>query len=73
MMSLQFKKEERFYHVYLQHNFFGGITIVCSWGTYDSKRGNCKHIFCDDIAEVNNKLAEIKNTRHKKGYKIYCS
>ena len=69
-MNLQFKKQERFYHVDLQDNFFGGITVVCSWGTFDSKRGNCKHIFCDDITEVNNKLAEIKTLGIRKATKF---
>jgi len=68
---LQFRKNERFYHVYLQNNFFGGITIVCSWGTFDSKRGNCKHIFCNDMQEVYNILEEIKKVRQKKGYIPY--
>lgn len=71
MTNLLFKKNERFYHVYLQENFFDGITVVCSWGTLDSKRGNCKHIFCDDMQEVGNKLEEITKLRHKRGYIIY--
>lgn len=72
MMSLMFKKAERYYNVYLQENFFGGITVICSWGTFDSRRGNCKHIFCNSMDEVNNKLTEITKLRHKRGYKIYC-
>lgn len=71
-MTLQFKKEERYYHVYLQDNFFGGITVICSWGTVDSHRGGYKYIFCDNMEEVENKLAEIKNVRHKRGYRTYC-
>ena len=42
---------------YIQSSIFGGIIVVCSWGTFDSKHGNCKHIFYNNMAEVNNKLA----------------
>ena len=68
---MQFKKQERFYHLYQQQNFFGGITIVCYWGTFDSNRGGYKYIFCDNMQEVNLILDDIKNTRLKRGYKLY--
>ena len=68
---LHFKKDERFYHIYLQRNFFDGITIVCTWGTFDSRHGGYKHIFCDNMQEVDVALEDIKNTRLKRGYKAY--
>ena len=71
MTSLQFRKNERFYHVYLQENFFGGTTVVCSWGTFDSIRGNCKNIFCSNMDEVHDALEVIKKTRAKRGYVQY--
>ena len=57
---MQFKKQERFYHVYQQQNFFGGIAIVCSWGTFDSNCGGYKYIFCDNMQEVNLTIDDIK-------------
>ena len=68
---MQFKKQERFYHVYEQQNWFGSITIVCCWATFDSNRGGYKYIFCDNMQEVNLILEEIKKTRLKRGYKLY--
>ena len=68
---LKFNRNKRFYHVYLQNNFFRGITVVCSWGTFDSNRGGCKYIFCDNMQEVNLTLDDIKNIRLKRGYRIY--
>jgi hypothetical protein len=68
---MRFAKQERFYHIYLQHNFFDGITVVCSWGTFDSYRGGYKYIFCDNMQEVDVALQDIKNTRLKRGYKSY--
>ena len=70
-MILKLAKQERFYHIYLQHNFFGGITVVCVWGTFDSHRGGHKHIFCDNMREVDITLEDIKRARFKRGYKSY--
>ena len=51
---IYFKKDERFYHVYLQSNFFGGTTVTCSWGVFDGNRGGYKYIFCHaTILELN--------------------
>jgi hypothetical protein len=68
---LQFKKNERYYNVYEQHNLFGGITVICSGGTVDSKRGGNKKIFCDNQHEVEDVLKEIRSTRIKRGYIQY--
>ena len=68
---LQFRKQERFYHIYEQQNFFGGITVICSWGTFDSHRGGSKSIFCNSLVEVQQVLHDIKKTRLKRGYKLY--
>jgi hypothetical protein len=68
---LCFKKQERFYHVYKRKNFFGGITVISSWGTFDSKRGGSKSVFCDNQLEVKQLLQDIKQTRLKRGYIPY--
>ena len=70
-MILKFAKQERFYHVYEQDNFFGGVNLVCCWGTFDSNRGGYKYVYCDNIKEINSTLEDIKNTRLKRGYKAY--
>ena len=49
---MRFKKDERFYHVYLQGNFFGGTTVICSWGVFDGNRGGYKYIFCNDHENI---------------------
>lgn len=67
----RFKRNERFYHVYLQHNFFDGITVVCVWGTFDSKNGGSKMIFCDNMNAVQNVIDEIKKIRLKRSYIPY--
>ncbi len=68
---LRFKKQERYYHVYEQQNFFGGTTVISSWGTFDSKRGGSKSVFCDNQLEVKQIIQNIKHTRLKRGYVPY--
>jgi hypothetical protein len=70
-MSLKFAKQNRFYHVYLQGNLFGGITAICSWGAFDSKRGGYKYVFCASKQEADLSLCNIANIRLKRGYIPY--
>ena len=72
-MQLCFRKDERFYHIHLQSNFFGGVTVVCSWGTFDSNRGGYKYIFCDNDKEVEDTLNKITKIRTSRGYKSYSA
>jgi len=68
---LQFRRNERFYHIYEQPNLFGGITVIACWGTFDSNRGGSKKIFCDNRQEVDIVLQAIKSTRLKRSYVTY--
>ena len=67
-MQLCFRKDERFYHVYLQSNFFGGTTVICSWGVSDGNSGGHKYIFCDNQQQVDDALKKISKTRNSRGY-----
>jgi hypothetical protein len=71
MNPLQFRKAERYYHVYLQQNFFGGITVISSWGTFDSSRGGSKNVYCEGMGEVETVLERVATTRLKRGYVAY--
>ena len=61
-------KERRFYSIQLQPNLFGGISVVCSWGSMDSKRGSHKIIFCESEVEAESILQIIKRRRKARGY-----
>ena len=52
MVLLQFKKLNRYYHLYRQDDLFGGITLICSWGAFNSKRGGHKFIACKNHLEL---------------------
>ncbi len=67
-MLLSWSKERRFYNVHLQANLFGGISIICSWGSIDKKGGGHKIIYCDNEADVENTLQAIRKRRRARGY-----
>jgi len=70
-MLPRFTKDERFYHLHQQQNFFGGISIICSWGTFDSNRGGFKVILCNNIFEFKNNIENIRKIRKRRGYQEY--
>lgn len=69
-MQLTWSKDHRFYNVQLQANLFGGISVFCSWGSTDNKRGSYKIIYCDNELDAENTLHTIKKRRKARGYKI---
>lgn len=69
-MLLHWLKNSRFYNVQLQANLFGGVSVVCSWGSVNSKRGGHKIIICNNESDVENTLQSIKKRRKARGYKI---
>ncbi len=60
-MLKRFRKNERFYHLHEQRSFFSEISIICSWGTSDSKRGCSKITICKNQNELEDKVQAIKN------------
>jgi len=44
-MIARFKKEERYYNLYEQANFFGEISLICHWGRMTSRRGGTENYF----------------------------
>lgn len=70
-MLKAFRKNERFYHLHEQRSFFGKTSIICSWGTFDSKRGGSKIITCYNILEIKAKVQNITKIRKSRGYREY--
>jgi len=71
MVLLQFKKLNRYYHLYKQDDLFGGITLICAWGAFDSKRGGHKFIFCKNQLELYAQLSKISKVRLMRNYRLY--
>jgi len=70
-MSVSFRKNERFYHLHEQMNLFGGISLICSWGSFDSHRGGHKIFIYDDADKLKEKINEIRKIRKYRGYEEY--
>jgi len=70
-MSVFFRKNERFYHLHEQLNLFGGISLICSWGTFDSHRGGHKIFICNNQDELQKKIQEVCKIRKSRGYEEY--
>ena len=71
MILLKFKKLKRYYHLYQQNDLFGGITLICVWGTFDSKRGGYKFIACKIQLKLYSWLGKITKIRLSRKYCLY--
>lgn len=60
-----------FCYIYKQDDLFGGITLVCAWGAFDSKRGGHKFIFCKNQLELYAQLSKISKIRLRRNYRLY--
>ena len=52
-------------------NLFGGISLICSWGAFDSHRGGHKIFIYDDADKLKEKINEIRKIRKYRGYEEY--
>ena len=71
MILLKFKKLKRYYHLYQQNDLFGGITLICVWGAFDSKKGGHKFISCKNQLELYTQLSRISKIRLARDYRLY--
>jgi len=71
MILLKFKKLKRYYHLYQQNDLFGGITLICVWGAFDSKKGGNKFISCKNQLELYAQLSRISKIRLARNYRLY--
>jgi len=71
MILLKFKKLKRYYHLYQQNDLFGGITLICVCGAFDSKKGGHKFISCKNQLELYTQLSRISKIRLARNYRLY--
>ena len=58
----------RYYNVYLQPTLFGNYSLTKSWGSIQSRLGNCKTIIFDSPKDVWLEIKKIIKQRKYKGY-----
>lgn len=63
-------KGSKYYEAYIQPNLLGEFTIIKSWGSMDSNRGNHKIMFCENQEQLENIIEQIKKRRKYRGYSL---
>ncbi|WPY01783.1 WGR domain-containing protein (plasmid) [Candidatus Trichorickettsia mobilis] len=70
-MQYRWLKNNKYYHIHLQLNLFGGTSVVCSWGSVNSKQGGYKIFFCSTQDEIDQILSYVTKRRKSRGYEYY--
>ncbi len=61
-------KTTKYYHLHLQPNLFGGISVIKAWGGINSKKSGHKITICDSAAQVSEVVLAVKKRRKARGY-----
>ena len=69
IMTLYWKKEEKYYKLFEQPTLFGTTDVVCVWGQVGGKLGGFKLICCDSQEEVEKAIEGVKKRRQYRGYR----
>lgn len=70
MPGLRWETPTRFYRVTVQKDLFGGLSVLCVWGSKTSRHGNHKSVPCEGIAEVRAVVRKIARTRRRHRYQF---
>ena len=68
-MYKYYENGRKYYTIRLQKTIFGGISVVCSWGRRDIKRGNYKTLFPEE-KDLHKIIDRVHNVRLKRGYSL---
>ncbi len=67
-VAYHWHKTTKYYHIHLQPNLFGGISVIKSWGGLTVKKSGHKITLCDSSAQVNTVILAAKKRRKARGY-----
>jgi len=70
IMTLYWKKEEKYYKLFEQPTLFGTKDVVCVWGRVGGSLGGYKTILCNTEYEVQKVVEQVKKRRLYRGYII---
>jgi len=62
------RKTTKYYHIHLQPNLFGGISVIRSWGGINSKKSGHKITMCDSEEQVSEVVLATIKRRKARGY-----
>ena len=63
-------KSPKYYHIHLQPNLFGGISVIRSWGGINSNKSGHKITICDSEEQVSEVVLAAIKRRKVRGYLI---
>jgi predicted DNA-binding WGR domain protein len=67
-MSYRWYKMTKYYHIHLQPNLFGGISVIRLWGGINSKKSGHKITMCDSEEQVSEVILATIKRRKARGY-----
>lgn len=67
-MSYRWYKTTKYYHIHLQPNLFGGISVIRSWGGISSNKSGHKITMCDSEEQASEIVLATIKRRMAKGY-----
>ncbi|MBY6195546.1 WGR domain-containing protein [Marinobacter hydrocarbonoclasticus] len=70
MSALLWETQNRFYRVTVQKDLFGGLAVLCVWGSKTSRHGRSKLIPCSDLSEVRSTVRKISRIRRQHRYEF---
>lgn len=70
MSVLRWETPTRFYRVTVQKDLFGGLSVLCVWGSKRSRHGRSKLIPCSNVEEVRLAIRHIARIRRQHQYEF---
>lgn len=70
MTALRWETATRFYRVTVQKDLFGGLSVLCVWGSKSSRHGRSRLIPCADLKEVRAAVRKVARTRRRHQYEF---
>ena len=61
-------KGHKYYNIHIQHNLFGGASLIKTWGAKGSKRGGHQIVYCDSEGEAVLAITAAVKRRRKEIY-----
>lgn len=68
MGALVWTTTTRYYRVRVQKDLFGGLSVVCYWGSRRSRHGSTRRIPCHSYQDVRAVVRSISKARRRQGY-----
>ena len=69
---ISWSKDHKYYHLSIQKNLFGTLSLFKTWGSEDSNLGNFKIMFFETRQELEKEISIVHKKRLARGYELDC-